>query len=234
MLFIKSSQPSGDDRDSSTHSLDKTTVEKSIRCLKEKTRSSGGSPKVLIPTGHRRRAFSLKLLSRSRSKLLGCTIISADACSTQMDTTLGRKPSSCAGNEADVESNQEADETAVRWTSRQRSASLSLDFCPSPSTASVAISPLETIKHFKEAKMRGVTDPEVFADYQIKQLASSGQQLSPTLNGSSKWVKRLPLMHDVVSRNEDEDDRGVKDEDAEFCGSYLIMLLRQIRGCCNF
>ncbi|KAM7537102.1 hypothetical protein Aperf_G00000062272 [Anoplocephala perfoliata] len=60
--------------------------------------------------------------------------------------------------------------------SRKRSASLSPDF-PLP----LPIVPLEAkIKHFKEAKLRGVTDPEVLANFK--------QQLSPkVLKSHSNW-----------------------------------------------
>uniref|UniRef100_A0A0R3TD29 Protein phosphatase 1 regulatory subunit 1B n=1 Tax=Rodentolepis nana TaxID=102285 RepID=A0A0R3TD29_RODNA len=65
---------------------------------------------------------------------------------------------------------------------RKRSASLSPDFClnlPDP--------PLEVkILQFKEAKMRGVTDPEVLADIQHQQ-EQQQQQLSPILMNVPEW-----------------------------------------------
>nr|CUU98754.1 hypothetical transcript [Hymenolepis microstoma] len=81
---------------------------------------------------------------------------------------------------------------------RKRSASLSPDFClnlPDP--------PLEMkILQFKEAKMRGVTDPEVLADIQHQQVQQ--QQLSPILMNVPEWEG------DVEEGDEESGDENVE------------------------
>ncbi|VDM25908.1 unnamed protein product, partial [Hydatigera taeniaeformis] len=161
-------------------------AEKSPNYLTEGSGAGDGVPADPIPIGHRRRALSLKTVSHTRGKVFG-----NGGGGSQREAPLERKSSSGAGNDADVESDQEAYDGKLRYCLRKRSASLSPDFCLSVSTTPPSVSPLEQkIKHFKEAKMRGITDPEVFAGYQLKQLSGPvlvGQQLSPPSKSVSKW-----------------------------------------------
>uniref|UniRef100_A0A5K3F817 Phtf-FEM1B_bdg domain-containing protein n=1 Tax=Mesocestoides corti TaxID=53468 RepID=A0A5K3F817_MESCO len=74
--------------------------------------------------------------------------------------------------------------------------------------------------------MRGIPDPEVFAKYRSKQLKTNvgggGQQLSPRLKNTSKWMSHLPDMleagamtieaEEEKEEEEDDDDDGGGDE----------------------
>lgn len=201
-------------------------AEKSLEFLTEGSEGGDRIPENLIPTGYRRRALSLKVVPHNQSKPFGS---GGDGSRTEIP--LERKSSSGAGNDADVESDQEAYEGELQYCFRKRSASLSPDFCLSVSTTAASVSPLEQkIKHFKEAKMRGITDPEVFAGYQLKQLSSGpnpvGQQLSPPSKGISKWKTRLPRMHEATFREDDgEGDEESGAEEAELSSLFDFLIL---------
>ncbi|EUB58690.1 Putative homeodomain transcription factor [Echinococcus granulosus] len=200
-----------------TRPVNRQKAEKSHDSLTEGSEGGDGLPEDLTPTGYRRRALSLKLAPRNHGKLF-CS----GGGGSQTEVPHERKSSSGAGNDADVESDQEAYEGELQYCLRKRSASLSPDFCLSVSTTPVLVSPLEQkIKHFKEAKMRGVTDPEVFAGYQLKQLASGsglvGQQSSPP----SKWKTRLSRVYGATfGEDEGEGDEESGAEEAEFTDEH--------------
>ncbi|VDD82548.1 unnamed protein product [Mesocestoides corti] len=167
---------------------------------------------------HRRRAYSLKVPHHFTGEASG----GGGGASLPL-----RAPSSGAEHDADVESDQEDNEACRQRYLRKRSASLSPDFCFKLSQAASATTPLEEdIKRFKEAKMRGIPDPEVFAKYRSKQLKTNvgggGQQLSPRLKNTSKWMSHLPDMleagamtieaEEEKEEEEDDDDDGGGDE----------------------
>ncbi|KAL5967763.1 putative homeodomain transcription factor 2 [Taenia solium] len=210
-------------------------VERSSDFLTEGSEGGDEIPEDLIPTGYRRRALSLKLVPDNRGKLFG-----SGGDGSQTEVPLERKSSSGAGNDADVESDQEVYEGELQYCLRKRSASLSPDFCLPVSSTPASVSPLEQkIKHFKEAKMRGITDPEVFAGYQLKQLSSGsglvGQQLSPPSKGISKWKARLPRMHEKTFReDEGEGDEESGAEEAELSVKHEdVLVLNELNSNSN-
>nr|CDS17704.1 homeodomain transcription factor 2 [Echinococcus granulosus] len=214
-----------------TRPVNRQKAEKSHDSLTEGSEGGDGLPEDLTPTGYRRRALSLKLAPRNHGKLF-CS----GGGGSQTEVPHERKSSSGAGNDADVESDQEAYEGELQYCLRKRSASLSPDFCLSVSTTPVLVSPLEQkIKHFKEAKMRGVTDPEVFAGYQLKQLASGsglvGQQSSPP----SKWKTRLSRVYGATfGEDEGEGDEESGAEEAEFTDEHEdVVVLNELNSNSN-
>lgn len=102
--------------------------------------------------------------------------------------------------------------------SRKRSASLSPDFC-----LHLPVAPLEVkIKQFKEAKIRGVTDPEVVADIQHQQ-----KQLSPLLNDISEWDESTRMR---VSSPEKEGDDTSGEYDFFRCALQLYRVFTEVFG----
>lgn len=154
---------------------------KELLVPKESKNNESGTSKTSNPTS--RRTISLKLASAKRDNIL--SVGQRDQfpvpTSPQPDPFIVGVPESEAGK------------SEVCHYFRKRSASLNSDFC-----LSLPAVPLEAkIKHFKEAKLRGVTDSEVLADFQ--------QQLSPKIpKNFSNWEEGVEEVDEDSGSEEPE------------------------------
>ncbi|VDL18880.1 unnamed protein product [Hymenolepis diminuta] len=141
------------------------------------------------PIPHRRRALSLKIVPTEDEDVL-----------TNLGINSAHTEFSPSSSSISPDRGLGVLNVKIPTYIRKRSASLSPDFC-----LHLPVAPLEEkIKLFKEAKMRGVTDPEVLADIQHHQ---EQQQLSPILINVPEWEEGV-----------EEGDEESGGEDAEIIG----------------